>query len=637
VDYRTFYSRIPDRRYADFKDFLVSAASRGGARLAFRWRPGNDEEEVRLSFAELGDRAAGLASRFLAAGLVRGDRIAVLSENRPEWCVSYLGIVANGFVVVPLDTSLDEGGLERNLKASGCKAICSSSKQIGRHPVLSDPAKRREAGLALVLDFDLPAAVPPAGAAAAAGARDAAPGPGYESWALAASSAADQRLPRPGEIGADADAVVFFTSGTTGLAKGIVLSHRAVLENVNAARMSLIVDESDVFVALLPLHHTYAATCSFLSGVEATCTIAVVDRIAPTAVLRAIKECGVTFVIGVPLLFDKLRSGIEAGIATSPPVLVVYLRVLLAISRFLTVKLGVRVGRGLFGALRRKAGLQSVRLAVSGGGPLSAATADFFDAIGINLVQGYGMSENGPLISVNLPEYKDNRSVGFPVKNTEVRIHAPGPDGVGEIEARSPSLMKGYLAAPEATAEVFTADGWLRTGDLGRIDRRGFLFITGRRKNLIITEGGKNVYPEEIEGHLDESPWLKESIVVGRPAKPGVKGEDVVALVVPDYDAIMAAFGPQEGWTGDRPPEAYVHDLVRSEISRINKILPPYMKIVGFLVRKEEFEKTSSGKIRRFLYSAEAPAIEAQKTGVGWKILSWIPFRSRKTAGADKA
>ena len=642
MDYRTFYSRIPDRRYADFKDFLVSAASRGGARPAFRWRPGNDEEEVRLSFAELGDRAAGLASRFLSAGLVRGDRIAVLSENRPEWCVSYLGIVANGFVVVPLDTSLDEAGLERNLRAAGCKAVCSSAKQIGRHPVLSDAAKRRETGLALVLDFDLPADTSSASAAPSSGGRGvaaslAAAGQGLESWVLAATSAVDPRLPRPGEIGAEADAVVFFTSGTTGLAKGIVLSHRAVLENVNAARMSLIVDESDVFVALLPLHHTYAATCSFLSGVEATCTIAVVDRIAPTVVLRAIRECGVTFVIGVPLLFDKLRSGIEAGIATSPPLIVVYLRVLLAISRFLTVKLGIRVGRGLFGALRRKAGLQTVRLAVSGGGPLSSATADFFDAIGINLVQGYGMSENGPLISVNLPEYKDNRSVGFPVKNTEVRIREPGPDGVGEIEARSPSLMKGYLAAPEATAEAFTADGWLRTGDLGRIDRRGFLFITGRRKNLIITEGGKNVYPEEIEGHLDESPWLKESLVVGRPAKPGVKGEDVVAIVVPDYDAIKAAFGAQEGWTGDRPPEAYVHDLVRGEISRINKILPPYMKIVGFLVRKEEFEKTSSGKIRRFLYSADAPAIEARKTGVGWKILSWIPFRSRKAAGKDKA
>ena len=633
MDYRTFYSRIPDRRYADFKDFLVSAAARGGARLAFRWRPGNDEEEVRLSFAELGDRAAGLASRFLSAGLVRGDRIAVLSENRPEWCVSYLGIVANGFVVVPLDTSLDEAGLERNLKASGCKAVCSSSKQIGRRPILSDPAKRREAGLVLVLDFDLPAEASPAGAAV----HHASAGPGLESWALAASSAADPRLPLPGEIGAYADAVVFFTSGTTGLAKGIVLSHRAVLENVNAARMSLIVDETDVFVALLPLHHTYAATCSFLSGVEAACTIAVVDRIAPTAVLRAIRECGVTFVIGVPLLFDKLRSGIEAGIATSPPLVVVYLRVLLAVSRFLTVKLGIRVGRGLFGALRRKAGLQTVRLAVSGGGPLSSATADFFDAIGINLVQGYGMSENGPLISVNLPEWKDNRSVGFPVKNTEVRIREPGPDGVGEIEARSPSLMKGYLAAPEATAEAFTADGWLRTGDLGRIDRRGFLFITGRRKNLIITEGGKNVYPEEIEGHLDESPWLKESLVVGRPARPGVKGEDVVAIVVPNYDAVMAAFGAQEGWTGDRPPEAYVHDLVRSEISRINKILPPYMKIVGFLVRKEEFEKTSSGKIRRFLYSADAPEIETQKTGVGWKILSWIPFRNRKAAASSKA
>jgi long-chain acyl-CoA synthetase len=216
------------------------------------------------------------------------------------------------------------------------------------------------------------------------------------------------------------------------------------------------------------------------------------------------------------------------------------------------------------------------------------------------------MSENGPLIAVNLPERKDNRSVGFPVKRTELRIADPNHAGVGEIEVRSPSMMKGYLGAPEKTAEVFTQDGWLRTGDLGRVDRRGFVHITGRRKNLIITEGGKNVYPEEIEGHLDQSPWIKESLVVGKPARPGVRGEDVVAIVVPNYDAIEAA---RPGASGDA---ACVEGLIREEMSRINKALPGYMKVVELVIRPEEFEKTSSGKIRRFLYQGDAPEIAAR-------------------------
>jgi long-chain acyl-CoA synthetase len=605
VDYRAFYSRLPDRQYADFKDFLDSAAARGGPKAAFRWRPGNDEAEVACSYAELGSRAQGLASRLLAAGLSRGDRVAILSENRPEWCVSYLGIAAAGFVVVPLDISLDDAGVVRNLKAARCRAICLSGKQLARRPSMADATKRLEAGLALALDFDL-------GHGDGAGAGQEGRG-GLESWSAAASLPADPRLPAAGEVGGDADAVVFFTSGTTGLAKGIVLSHRAVLENVNASRMSLIVDEDDVFVALLPLHHTYATTCSFLSGVEAGCTVAIVDRIAPTVVLKAIKDCGVTFVIGVPLLFDKIRSGIETELGLLPALPRAVIKGGLGLSRFLAVTLGLPVGRFLFGFIRRKASLGSVRLAVSGGGPLAPATADFFDALGITLVQGYGMSENGPLISVNLPEWKDNRSVGFPVKRTELRIAEAGPDGIGEIQVRSPSLMKGYLDAPEATAEAFTADGWLKTGDLGRTDRRGFVYITGRRKNLIITEGGKNVYPEEIEAYLDGSPWLKESLVVGRPARPGVPGEDVVALVVPDFDAIKAAYGEAEGWGGSPPPEAFVQHLVREEVSRINKTLPPYMKIVEFRVRAEDFEKTSSGKIRRFLYKADAPEIPPPK------------------------
>lgn len=589
MDFRSYYSRLADREYDDFRDFLDKACLRGGERPALRWRPGCEGPEQVVSFAELKGKADALGRRLLALGMARGERVALLSENRPEWCISYLAVAAAGLVIVPLDVSLDDEGVGRNLRSARCRALLTSEKQRKRHPSLEKEGGAETLGLGLVVDFDLPEG------------KEAAR---LESFSAALKLGSDlpsaPSLPRPGEIGPEAPAVVFFTSGTTGIAKGIVLSHKAVIANVSAARMSLIVDESDVFVALLPLHHTYATTCSFLAGVEAGSSVVIVDRFAPSAVLRMLGEGGVTFLIGVPLLFDKLQAGIQAKINAAPSAARLLIRGGLTLSRFSTLKLRLPLGRLLFKPLRKKAGMASIRLAVSGGGPLSPETADFFDALGVPIVQGYGMSENGPLISVNLPELKDNRSVGFPVKYTELRIAGPGPDGVGEIEVRGPSLMLGYLDAPEATREAFTPDGWLRTGDLGRIDRRGFVYITGRRKNLIITEGGKNVYPEEIEERLQASPWIKEVLVVGRPMAPGHAGEDVVAILVPDPDKVAAAY------PGRETEAAFVAELLKNDVLRINKGLPAFMKISDIVVRSEDFEKTSSGKIRRFLYAEYA-------------------------------
>jgi long-chain acyl-CoA synthetase len=573
---------------------LEKACRQGGDRPALRWKPGCEGPERVVSFTELRGKADALGRRLLALGLARGERVALLSENRPEWCISYLAVAAAGLVIVPLDVSLDDEGVRRNLRAARCRVLLTSERQCKRHPPLEKGGGAGALGLELVVDFDLP---------------EGKSAPLFESFSAALELGSglvgsdlpgSPCLPRPGEIGPEAPAVVFFTSGTTGIAKGIVLSHKAVIANVNAARMSLIVDESDVFVALLPLHHTYATTCSFLSSVEAGSSVVIVDRFAPSAVLRMLGEGGVTFLIGVPLLFDKLEAGIEAKIKAAPGFARLLVRGGLTLSRFSALRLHLPIGRLLFKPLRKKAGMASVRLAVSGGGPLSPETADFFDALGVPIVQGYGMSENGPLISVNLPERKNNRSVGFPVKYTELRIAAPGPDGVGEIEVRGPSLMLGYLDAPEATSEVFTRDGWLRTGDLGRVDGRGFVYITGRRKNLIITEGGKNVYPEEIEERLQASAWIKEVLVVGRPVAPGHAGEDVVAILVPDSDKVAAAYPGRES------EDAFVADLLKTDVLRINKGLPAFMKISDIVVRSEDFEKTSSGKIRRFLYAEYA-------------------------------
>jgi long-chain acyl-CoA synthetase len=234
---------------------------------------------------------------------------------------------------------------------------------------------------------------------------------------------------------------------------------------------------------------------------------------------------------------------------------------------------------------------------VAGGGPLNLATADYFDDLGWYIVQGYGMSENGPLITTNTMKYKNNRSAGLVVKNTELRIDEPNADGIGEILVRSPSMMKGYFNNPEATADCFTSDGWLRTGDLGYRDSDGYLFISGRRKNLIVTRGGKNIYPEEIEALFAHSRVIKEIMVVGRKSAQNDSSEEVVAVCVPDLET------PVEGGTETALSELRIRELIKTEIASANRMLPAYKKIVDFVVRTEEFEKTSSRKVKRYLYA----------------------------------
>jgi long-chain acyl-CoA synthetase len=227
-------------------------------------------------------------------------------------------------------------------------------------------------------------------------------------------------------------------------------------------------------------------------------------------------------------------------------------------------------GQKFFKFIRKKAGLDSIKMMVAGGGPLHPNTSDFFDSFGFNIVQGYGMSENAPLITVNTPRYKRNDSAGLPVIHTEVKILDPTPEGVGEIACKSPSVMLGYFENEEATKEVITEDGWLLTGDLGYIDDLGFLYIMGRKKNLIVGSGGKNIYPEEVEAHFQGSRAIMEVLVVGRKEK---SGEIIYGVFVPNYELI------KEDHPGKEGDEAFVNDLIKKEVEEANRSLPIYKKM----------------------------------------------------------
>ncbi|MDR0708879.1 MAG: AMP-binding protein, partial [Spirochaetaceae bacterium] len=388
---------------------------------------------------------------------------------------------------------------------------------------------------------------------------------------------------------------IVFTSGTTGFAKGVTLHHRGIIANTSAAIQSLRAYDWDVFVNVLPLHHTYPTTCSFIAPLSCGASTIIVEKLVGKVVIDDIKEGGGTFLIAVPLLYDKVMAGIGAKYQKLFPPFRAVLDVFRKKALREANKGNYEYGQRFFRFIRKKAGLDSLRITVAGGGPLSPGTADFFDSLGFNIVHGYGMSENSPLISVNTPWHKRNVSVGLPVKYTEVKIVDANEEGIGEIAVRSPSIMLGYYENSEATAEVITSDGWLLTGDLGYLDEDGFIYISGRKKNLIVSSGGKNIYPEEIESHFEGSRLIGQILVLGR-KEANSDAEQIFALVVPNYEALA------KDYPGKELDDKFLAGLIKREIENVNRTLASYKKISDFALHREEFEMNAQRKIKRFMY-----------------------------------
>ncbi|MCL2270463.1 MAG: AMP-binding protein, partial [Treponema sp.] len=402
-------------------------------------------------------------------------------------------------------------------------------------------------------------------------------------------------LPPPDSIAPNDPASIVYTSGTTGFAKGITLSHKNIIANSSAAIRILEPNEHDVFINVLPLHHTYPTTCSFISPIATGVPVVITEKIVGKVVVDDIRDGGVTFLIAVPLLYDKVMTAIETGYNKLPGILRGPLNLLRKIALAEAKKGRPEFGQKVFRFIRKKASLHSIRIMVAGGGPLNPKTADFFDSLGFNIVHGYGMSENSPLISVNNARHKRNVSVGLPVSYTDVKIRDPGPEGIGEIIVKSPSIMLGYFENEAATKEAINEDGYLLTGDLGYRDDDGYIYIKGRSKNLIVSSGGKNIYPEEIEAHFNNSRVIGEILVVGR-KEPAYGGEQIFAVAVPNLEALKEDYPDKEN------DNHFIENLIKKTIEEVNRSLPGYKKISDFVIRAEPFEKNAQQKIRRFMY-----------------------------------
>jgi len=576
LEFSDYISTIPDNPHQNFAQLLEQVSRDHAEKDAILYRCNQQKEFTRWTYSMFGEECRRVARGLLKAGLKKGDRVVLWAENRPEWMSVWMGTAIAGICIVPVDFLVSEQECLNIIKITRAKAIFYSERKKSFALSLKDRGVYLSVSVCISPNEDQPSGA-------------------VVEYRKFGADAADQALPPPDSISPNDPVSIVFTSGTTGFAKGVMLSHKNIIANTSAAIRILQPNDKDVFINVLPLHHTYPTTCTFMAPIFFGIPVVITERIVGKMVIDDIRDAGVTFLIAVPLLFDKVMMAIEAGYKKLPGIIRGPLNILRAISLAEAKKGRPEFGRKVFRFIRKKAGLHSVMIMVGGGGPLDPKTADFFDSFGFNIVHGYGMSENSPLISVNTPRHKRNVSVGLPVSYTDVKILDATPEGIGEIAVKSPSVMLGYFENEEATKEVITEDGYLLTGDLGYRDEDGFIYIKGRKKCLIVSSGGKNIYPEEIETYFNNSRVIGEILVVGR--KESVhRGEQIIAVTVPNYDMI------KEDHPGRENDDDFIKGLIKKAIEDVNRGLPGYKKISDFILRKEPFEKNAQQKIRRFMY-----------------------------------
>lgn len=515
------------------------------------------KDDTEYTYAQLKAEVIKLKNHLLGLGLKKGDKFAVFGENRPEWAIGYLAIVRAGLVCVPVDRLLSEAEILHILRHSEASGVIASENYTDK----IEAVKGELSNLKYVIPMD-----------------------------SIKKLVATKDIPT-GKLDPDSLAVLIFTSGTTGTAKAVMLSHNNILSNLRAVEQMIPLDENDTLVSIIPMHHTFEGTAGFLYPLYQGAAIYYPASLKPKDILETMKLAKVSCLIAVPLLFEKFLGAVHRKVASSSlPTKVMFN----AISGIGSVFQFLR--KPLFARVRKEMGLGNLRVACAGGAALTEKVARGLKLLAIPILQGYGLTETSPVISVSPLEKPNIASVGVVIPGVEVKITEPDENDIGEIIMRGPNVMLGYYKNKKATDEIIK-DGWLYTGDLGWLDSEGYLYITGRRKSLIVTQAGKNIYPEELEAKLLKSQWVQEVLVVPR-IDPETKKESICALIFPDYE-LLEQYSISSDITLSKDD---IESIFKDEIKKVNEDLPAYKKIIKFEIREEEFPKTTTKKIKRHMF-----------------------------------
>lgn len=559
------------------RDLPALSAERYGSKIAMQMKRGNEFRT--FTYERINEMSDHLAEYLLANKVKAGDAFAVLGENRPEWGISYFAIAKTGAYIIPIDSMQLESEIKRSLHFSKAKGIFVSPKYLDIIKEIKDELPELKYIISMEstehpYEISFEDAIEQGGQIRANGKR------------------------RTDRVKTQLDDVfvIIFTSGTTGASKGVMLTNRNVSYDILHAEKLIGLNDNDSFISLLPLHHTFEATGGFLLPMTFGCTITYARSLKSKEIVEDIADSGTTIMLGVPLLFEKIVKGIQKAVKASI-LKKTLIGSMLGIEKSSKKLFHIKMGKTLFKSLRDKSGLGTVRLMISGGAALKPEVAEAFESFGFTLFQGYGLTETSPIASINPTAKYKHASIGIPVEGVDIDIHNPNENGEGEIRIKGPILMKGYYRNSKATDEVII-DGWFYSGDIGYMDDEGYFYISGRKKALIVSDAGKNIYPEEIEEKLNESIFIEESLVL--PVKNKVSGrEEVGAIIYPSpelIERVMRELSEDEA-------KNKLRKKIGREIKIISNSLASYKRIKHFTLRYEEFPKTTTKKIKRYLFN----------------------------------
>ena len=549
--------------FENIREMLIKTAEKYGnaTAISYRTNPKN-EQAVRLSFEKVLSDVSALATSLISLGL-RGKKVALIGENSRGWVYSYLALTSMGAVVVPVDKEYPASDMASILNTAGCDALIFSPSIKDKFSYVKENvksirlsvsfAKTENEGVECIDELIKK------GSAEIEGGNDS-----YFNY----------------EIDRDALVSIVFTSGTTGKGKGVMLSTRNIIDDMTNGIYLFNMPEKTLFA--LPAHHTFGSTVNlighYMQGIE------IYISSGTRYILDELKAENPTHLVLVPLYIETFYKKIFASIEKQGKLGLV--KFMMKLSNALR-KVGLDLRERLFGAVLKNFGTR-MRLIVSGGAALNPDIIKDFDSLGITILNGYGITECSPLISCNRNNYRKAGSVGRPILNELVKIDSPNENGEGEICVKGSNVMLGYYENEAATREVFDDEGYFHTGDLGRIDKEGWIYITGRSKNLIILSNGKNVYPEEIETEISGIYGVSEVVVYEGESRSKNKSDLIVAEIFPDKEAL------------DLRGVTDIKKYFDEEVAKVNARMPSYKKIGLIRLREEEFKKTTTRKITRF-------------------------------------
>ena len=553
-------------KFDNIKEIIYNSVKLYPENIAFTIKEKKEDkiEYKNITYTQLLEDINALGTALYEKGL-QGKRIAIIGKNQYHWAISHLACLLGGIVSVPLDKDLQENELEESLIRSKVNAIIFDEKLTDKIQVVKENQKTNIQEYICMSNIE-----------------------GFENIKQLLKKG--KELLKRGkqdfvnhEVDSKGMNILLFTSGTTSKSKAVMLSQYGIATNVYDMQIVETFLPTDVNIAFLPYHHIFGSTAMV---VMLACGVKTVFPDGLRYIKQNLQEYQVSVFIGVPLLVDKMYANIEKEIEKQGKTKLI--KVATKVSNFL-LKFRIDIRRKLFKQIIDGLG-GKMRFVVAGGAPFDSRTERKFNEFGIHMVQGYGLTETSPVIAAENDKYAKYGSVGIPMKHTEVKIVNKDENGIGEITVKGPNVMLGYYENEEATKEVMQ-DGWFHTGDLGYLDKDGYLFITGRKKDMIVLKNGKKVFPEELETLINRNEEIEESFVFGMPDKEDKSKIKVAVKVVYNKEIVKEKYGDIS--------QEELYKIIWNKIKEINKTLPKYKYMVHMILTDEPLIKTTTHKTKR--------------------------------------